>query len=549
MYSDRENVNILTAVLIGHGIRHMVVCPGSRNSPLVHNFHECPDIVCHPATDERSAGFLALGITIQTGRPAGVCITSGSALLNILPAAAEATYQHQGIIVISADRPGAWIGQLDGQTMPQKDVTGCFTGISVSIPEPHDDTEIWECNRLANEALMTVNSPARPSVHINVPISEPLFSYSVETLPEERIIHNIDWSPDWFKESICRKITEASRPMIVLGQLPEYAIPDDHLQALSGKITILTEPLSAGRHTWTPADAMLSAIEAHPEEYLPDVVIYMGGNTVSKRLRRFLRAADAYQMTVSADGTLHDVSCTTRLVITGDPGDIISDLNGMMKEPESEERRSFLKLWNSLKNSTEQKISSYRPPFSQMLAVKILEEMSDDRDTFFYANSSAVRLAALLSHHHCHCNRGLNGIEGSLSTAMGAAMAKAASGDKSPVFCIIGDLSFFYDQNALWQNEIPDNLRILLLNNSGGGIFRSLDGLWKSPAAEDLIAGRHNVTAEGICMQNGMEYMKAQDENTLTRGICALRQRPMLLEVTTDPEIDKKTIDTLYGHE
>ena len=105
MYSDKENVHILTALLVQHGVRHIVVCPGSRNSALSHNFNEHPDIICHPATDERSAGFLALGIALQTrNQPVAVCVTSGSALLNVLPAVAEADYQRCGIVIISDDR-------------------------------------------------------------------------------------------------------------------------------------------------------------------------------------------------------------------------------------------------------------------------------------------------------------------------------------------------------------------------------------------------------------------------------------------------------------
>ncbi|MEE1315682.1 MAG: thiamine pyrophosphate-binding protein, partial [Prevotella sp.] len=148
MYCDKENVNILTALLVKHGVKHVVVCPGSRNAPLAHNFNECPDLTCHSMTDERSAAFFALGIRQQTNTPVAVCVTSGSALLNTLPGTAEAAYQQQGIIIISADRPAAWIGQNDGQTLPQQNALGCFVEKSVSIPEPHNSEERWMCNRL-----------------------------------------------------------------------------------------------------------------------------------------------------------------------------------------------------------------------------------------------------------------------------------------------------------------------------------------------------------------------------------------------------------------
>ena len=113
MYSDKYNVNILTAMLVEYGIRHAVLCPGNRNAPIVHNLVACGKVKCYPVTDERSAGFFARGIRRATGEPVAVCVTSGSALLNLAPAVAEASMQHQGLIVISADRPAQWIGQWD----------------------------------------------------------------------------------------------------------------------------------------------------------------------------------------------------------------------------------------------------------------------------------------------------------------------------------------------------------------------------------------------------------------------------------------------------
>ena len=109
MYSDHPSVNILTALLVNHGVSHVVVCPGSRNAPIVHNLEQCPHIHCYGVTDERSAGFYALGLAQATGKAAAVCVTSGSALLGVLPAVVEAAFQHVPVVVISADRPGAWI--------------------------------------------------------------------------------------------------------------------------------------------------------------------------------------------------------------------------------------------------------------------------------------------------------------------------------------------------------------------------------------------------------------------------------------------------------
>ena len=185
MYSNKTSVNILTSLLVAHGIKHAVVCPGSRNVPIVHNLNECPDITCYPVTDERSAGFFALGIAQATDEPVVVCVTSGTALLNLAPAVAEAHYQHQSLIVISADRPAEWIDQLDGQTLQQPGALEPWVKKTVSLPELSPLN--WHCNRLVNEALIEATDDTHPCVHINVPISEPLFEFTTEKLPEERV--------------------------------------------------------------------------------------------------------------------------------------------------------------------------------------------------------------------------------------------------------------------------------------------------------------------------------------------------------------------------
>ena len=215
MYSSKENVNILTSLMVAHGIRYAVCCPGSRNSAIVHNLNACPDIECYPVTDERSTGFYALGMSQCLQKPVAVCVTSGTALLNLAPAVAEAYYQHIPLVVISADRPQAWIDQLDGQTLPQPDAFGRFVRKAVSLPEPYDAESRWFCNRLVNEALIIRHAP----VHINVPISEPLFDYTVSELPKERKIELIESDASTMTQShVVRMFLHAKRPMLISGQ-------------------------------------------------------------------------------------------------------------------------------------------------------------------------------------------------------------------------------------------------------------------------------------------------------------------------------------------
>lgn len=553
MYCDKENINILTALLVKHGVRHVVVCPGSRNAPLAHNFNECPELTCHSMTDERSAAFFALGIRQQTLTPVAICVTSGSALLNTLPGVAEATYQQQGIIVISADRPAAWIGQNDGQTLPQQGALGCFVAKSVTLPEPRNDEERWMCNRLINEAMIAHKGMAHPSVHINIPISEPLFTFSTPQLPEERMVRTADWHCTSERNDVTKMFWQSERRMIIAGQMPKNNSIDSILTDLSEYAVVLGEPISCSCEHPMLTDQMLHAIGNNNEAYHPECVIYIGGNTISKRLRHFMRSMkkDTVFINICTDGELHDISQNTSILIDAHPETVLSDL--MCSAPHAVKQKAFCTIWNRLRESLQTKLNNYVMRFSQTMAVKEFEQrIGSNASIVYYANSMAIRLSALYSGAYRYCNRGLNGIEGSLSVAAGAAAAVAATGSKENIYCIIGDLSFFYDENALWQRSLSPNLRIMLLNNGRGGIFGMLNGLSDSPAHNGLVDGQHYATAEGACMQHNLLYLRADDASTLQDGLERLQNdsngKAVLLEVFTDPETDMELYAELYNY-
>ncbi len=568
MYSNKDNVNMLTALLVKHGIRHAVVCPGSRNAPLVHNLNECPHIRCVAVTDERSAGFYAIGMAQAVGGGVAVCVTSGTALLNLAPAVAEAYHQHVPLVVVSADRPEAWIDQQDGQTLWQPDALGRFVKKAVTLPEPKDETERWHCNRLLNEALLSLHRHGAGPVHVNVPITEPLFDFSVPELPEERhivFLQHKGTNLGHFEE-FANGFLSAKRPMMVIGQTKQGEVRAEDLRVLRRHAVVLAEPL-AGIAGVAPSaddgvchfDEVLYKVEMD-ENYLPDHLIYIGGNVVSKRLKHFLRTTkDRQQWIVNEGGEFYDTFMHLSGVIEAAAGEVVSELARMYRTLaamgggdgsgcRADASSSYIALWERVLQQTARHALAFEPPYSQMAAVKCFEEGLRNLDCpceVHYANSTSVRLANIYANHFVWCNRGVNGIEGSLSVAAGMSVAS-----EGMVFCVIGDLSFFYDQNALWNRYLSGNFRILLLNNGCGGIFHQLKGLSASDARDEYIAAGHHTEARGICEQNRVEYMVARNEAEMKEGIHWLLtvqgNAPMLLEVFTRPDEDDKVFKDYY---
>lgn len=593
MFSNKENINILTSLLLEYGVSDAVVCPGSRNAPIVHNLSQCQSIRCHPVTDERSAGFYALGIAQATQRPTVVCVTSGTALLNLAPAVAEAYYQHVPLVVVSADRPVQWIDQLDGQTLPQPDALGRFVRKAVSLPEPHVasvgsgdgleaagkgalsdgdkrlDEERWMCRRLVNEALHAATCRQPAPVHINVPITEPLFAFDVAELPVAKRFRQMEKVSFLNQQrQLFERFFSADRPMIVIGQMAYGIISPETIRSLSQHYVVMAEPLSNLHYQTIHFDEAVRVVESLDQneslQYVPDYIIYIGDTLVSKPTRCWLRSTKATSCIITPDAldihdpitTLEDiVECPLEDVdlllssfcdIYDNPEDFEDDEDVMAHE---DSRHGFHACWQQLLDRCAERAEAYEPGFSQMATVKYFEEQLADLDTdicVHYANSSAVRLACIYAQHYVWCNRGVNGIEGSLSTAAGFSLATDAL-----TVCVIGDLSFFYDQNALWNSNIGGNLRIVLLNNSGGGIFRQLKGLDKSPVATSFVAAQHETTAQGICTQNDIGYISAKDMGEMQIGIVTLltreTNRPMLLEVFTDVDEDMKAMEDYFA--
>lgn len=550
MYSDKINVNILTSLMVAHGVRTVVVCPGSRNAPLAHNFASCPEMHCVAATDERSAGFYALGLALASERPVAVCVTSGSALLNLAPAVAEAYYREVPLLVISADRPLAMINQLQGQTLPQAGALGMMVKATMQLPEPHNEVERWHCNRLVNEAMIKMLLHGGGPVHINVPISEPLYNFAVEVLPEERKISMAAASADKAKlTAIADDFAKARKPLIVVGQMErrEWHRAAEAVEMLETRAVVLAEKLSDDSERQLPALDMLVERMADAAEYQPDYIIYVGGNMVAKAMRQFLQQTKPRRsIVVSEAGDVADVMMNATDIVEAKPSEMLRALASAVASVASDS--SAVSDSSAASDSSDNEASAWMERWQRLKAeaIELANVATGNRQNeaireFFHAirgkemnvhvaNSLSVRMALKYADRYLYVNRGVNGIEGSLSTAAGFSIMSAC-----PVACIIGDLSFFYDANALWNQELCGNFRILLINNKCGGIFSKFERLADSPACDSYVMAKHNATAEGVCMQNNVAYRKAETDDEVRDGISWLVNeqcpRPMVLEV------------------
>lgn len=552
MYSDKKNVLELVALLKAHGITQIILSPGSRNTPLINSFTTDPDFKCYSIVDERSAGFFALGVIQATGKPAAVCCTSGTATLNLAPSVAEAFYQQLPLLVISADRPIEWIGQMDGQTIPQTGVFDHMVHSSVQLPIVKNHDDLWHCNRLINEAILNLDNLKKGPVHINIPIDEPLFNFSIDSLPLTRII-----SRSFVNFSISKKnkyrerFSNFSKRMIIVGQLPPENNISDLLKKLISEYNtvVLSDHLS---NIYTGENlhydiVLKRANEKEIRELSPELLITIGGHTVSKKIKHFIRENGVKEhWHVSTSGEVIDTYQNVTEIIRSDNKTFLSHL--VENENNSKvsisnatdiESRKYKELWE--KHSAI--ISKPEVEYSDLYSIGLLLNSLTKNVSIHLANSHSVYLAQhfdITPGTLCFSNRGTNGIEGSLSTAVGY----SAATDKLTLL-ITGDLSFFYDMNGIWNRHISSNLRIMINNNGGGGIFDTLNGLKRSDTMQEFITAKHDTSVKGWVEQLGFTYLSAHNSEELQKQIVKLldieSKAPVILEVFT--EIEKNSFE------
>lgn len=518
MYCDTTQVNQLTALLVAYNIRNAVVCPGSRNATIVHNLYELHrqgKVSIHPVTDERSAAFVALGMSLATQEPTIVCVTSGTALLNCVPAVAEAYYRHLPLLVISADRPLQWIGQYDGQTLQQ---TGALEPYcrTAQINPPRSEGDCWVNNLHINEALNSLYHGEGGPAHINVAIEEPMFSFNTVQLPNERVISvTCPTNSTPIPQNIVDIIANAKLPVLLIGQYERGDIRKEVADIVENEqMLVLPEIISdvPGNHLMNAFDYLSTQTDA----LKLDLVVQIGGNFVHKSFKSLLRNTSCCVIRIDEGKGLIDTFCHLQYKIQSAVQPALAQLSMKLPRKHGGVAKAERRLADTAK-ILEEGLLADEEHLTMNCVIRHLymkmQTLACDY-TLHLANSSSVRIAGNYFKSGVQpilCNRGVNGIEGSLSAAVGYAMKMWELS-----IVIIGDLSFFYDANALWNVSLPSNLRILLLNNNHGGIFDQLKGLEKSPARDKFIAaGQQTYTAAGIAQTFHIGYTGVQNFDDL----------------------------------
>ncbi|MDR1877907.1 MAG: 2-succinyl-5-enolpyruvyl-6-hydroxy-3-cyclohexene-1-carboxylic-acid synthase [Flavobacteriaceae bacterium] len=536
MYSKKLSVQLLGEMLYRYGITDMIISPGSRNAPLILHFSGYKKYNCYSVTDERSAAFFALGMAQSVRKPVAICCTSGTASANYYPAIIEAFYQNVPLLVITADRPESFVDIFDGQTIRQNNIYQNHIYGSFQLSESESDQDNTYNFLTIKKAVQTCILKSGP-VHINIPFSEPLYEQTdtievnIEhlTLPK-RIFDSEKWL------SLLSQWNHFEKKMVLVGMQQ----PDKELNHLLEQLAtredtvILTETTSNlnSDKFYPNIDRYIFPFgEEKMEEYKPELLLTIGQNVVSKKVKVFLRKAQLKAHWHLDEFWHPDTFFALSGRIEDRPVTFLKELVKVIPR-----KSNYSSIWRRMKDERRIKHTEFLKniPFSDLKVIKTLDERIPDFYNIQVSNSAMIRYAQLFtfnSKNKNFCNRGASGIDGATSTAVGFATA-----DENPTVLITGDVGFFYDSNALWNKYIPSNFRIILMNNGGGNIFKIIPGPDTADSLEEFFVTRHNRTAKLSAEEYHFEYKEVDDQEELEKYLPLFfsdSDKPKLLEINT----------------
>jgi len=551
----QQHVFAIAKTLATLGVKHVIICPGSRSAPLVYAFADDKNFCCYSVIDERSAAFIALGMAQQIKQPVVLICTSGSALLNFFPAIAEAYYQKIPLIVLTADRPPEFLNQQDGQMIMQKNIYGTHVHYSDELPCYTIGKENFKKTSEIIFTAFQISKRKLGPVHINVPLREPLYdrikltAEKKDTLPAS-IKLNAPFTETKIKRQQNKALIDAwkrsKKKIILIGQFPVNDKLFTALRAFKniGDTVILCDILSNKQSVCTIPnfDLVLSqANEKTLKQLEPDMLISIGGPVLSKSLKLWLKNQKPnYHFRIQDDNDLIDTYNNVTQFIRDDHFETLKVLGSF-----SDINSDYKKFWQALDKRTNEAVDSfleqYSPKkrnqkFSELHATNIILKNIPDAVNFHIANSSCIRYVSLLGKLNdswvMSGNRGTSGIDGCTSTALGAALI-----NNRLTLLLTGDLAFLYDRNALWNKHVPNNLRIIVFNNFGGGIFQLIDGPSSHKNKLNYFTTPHQTRIKNTVLDNDMEYYFCDSEEGLKKVLPAFfdpDKRASVLEITFD---------------
>jgi 2-succinyl-5-enolpyruvyl-6-hydroxy-3-cyclohexene-1-carboxylate synthase len=545
----------LVELCVSKGIHHVVVSPGSRCAPLVIGFCNHPKIKSYSIVDERCAAFFALGMAQQTRKPMVLVCTSGSALLNYYPAIAEAFYSDIPLVVISADRPEHLIDIGDGQTIRQPNVFQNHILYSASLKNGLGN-QMREEERVFNEleinSALNIALEQNGPVHLNAPFDEPLYNTADKTsvVMENKPLERVSTEPVF--EGLGEFIetwNTSEKKMILVGVNFPGEVDEKYLDYFGNDESVLVfmETTSNLHHPnfFPSIDSIIAPIEKEEnadelfKKLQPEILLTFGGMVVSKKVKAFLRKYPPKQHFHIDPKKAYDTFFCLSGHFKITPNAFFEETLPKLKSKES----GYRLFWDEIKAKRKKKRTEYlkQIPFSDFKVFELLLKNIPDGEMLQIGNSSAIRYAQLFDIEasvSVFCNRGTSGIDGSVSTAVGAALAS-----KKSTTLITGDLGFFYDSNGLWNNHIPENFKIIVVNNGGGGIFRILPGN-KQGKYFDFLETPHHLTAEHLAKMYGFVYEKASGENELVSALEKFysKNEKQILEIFTPREINDEVL-------
>ena len=550
-FSSIRSVQILAHTCKELGILHFVISPGSRNAPLAIHFSETDEFNCYSIVDERSAAFVALGMAKSLGKPVAVICTSGSAAANYYPAVTEAFYQNVPLLILSADRPTDFVDLFDGQTIRQNQLFQQHSYGDFQLKEDDEvDSELFNIEN-SKKAIQLCIEKSGP-VHINIPLEEPLYNLVSELPTFPKIENTISKKNYNLDSSLVADWHLSKRILILVGMHNQSEELQMQLSQLvkNHSAVILTEVTSNLKNDkfFQHIDRYIFSFNDEDfHQFAPDLLITVGQNVVSKKVKQFLRKAkvqnhwhvDPFWQTDTYFSLTKKIETTAEIFFSK-----------LLKEIKLEPS-AYYNLWDVLRAKKDSKHLEFLNTisFCDFQFFNMLSNVLPMEYNVHFSNSSAIRYAQLFNFdkNKIYCNRGTSGIDGCTSTAMGFAIA-----DKNPTLLVTGELSFFYDVNGLWNQYIPPYTRIIIVNNGGGDIFKIIPGPSKAEnAMDEFIATKHHKNAEHLAEHFGFSYTKVEDEATLGRvldNFFSTSTKPKILEIDTQNVENAKVLKEYFQY-